>query len=489
MANIHVHCDNCYQNSCNFKECLLVDCQLCHVPLHTCKLKEHLADICRRAQVACPNSGNGCKLLLIREKIPHHLPKCVASVVVCSRDRCRKLNAKPCKIQLKHMGRQSQFVTTDSDHLDVNLAVFDQNLIIESYHSSRPKRVRQRDPVHPAHPLIPLRNMPFDTTSPTEGFDDSSEDEMREKREKLKKSRMVFANCYMCQIDPSVQHLHTLGNGMDIEKIRKRRMTPHVNDVFHDQLNLKVSIAVENAPESVLKSENIREIKKGGTLYTLKCLKTVRRAEYGDHCLSQHTQSVDQLNEMILRCPNWSSGCGFTASRIKLKCGELKFLPHSSTISHEIPTNTLSVIGSSNLSLDNLPLWVYELLGAFLPSSSLYNLSQTNKKLREIVFLGCNSHCFVEPVWKKTDVNGKWEQNGFIWKVSSTEPPPKLEWTVPVELSQHLSKCSYFDPVTYEEKMIPIFPRDLESEIWKGFENELSERLIRNEILALQEDP
>lgn len=51
---------------------------------------------------------------------------------------------------------------------------------------------------------------------------------------------MVFANCYMCQIDPSVQHLHTLGNGADIEKLKKKRMTPQVLDDFHDALKLKV---------------------------------------------------------------------------------------------------------------------------------------------------------------------------------------------------------------------------------------------------------
>ncbi|KAF1746752.1 hypothetical protein GCK72_023209 [Caenorhabditis remanei] len=315
------------------------------------------------------------------------------------------------------------------------------------------------------------------TTSPY-NLDDSSEDEQREKREKLKKSRMVFANCYMCQIDPSVQHLHTLGNGADIEKLKKRRMTPQVMDQFHEKLNLK------NAPESTLKSENIREIKKGGTFYTLKCLKTVRRSEYGDHCLSQHTQSIDQMNEMILRCPNWTRGCQFSTHRVRPKTGKLKFHPTTATLSHQPVPDAQFVQddGSpSNRTLDNLPLWCYELLAMYLPSSSLYNLSLTSRKLREVVFIGCNKRCYIESVWHPLK-KGSWIQKDFVWKISSTEPPPALEWAVPVDLSHHISQCSYFDGVVYEEKLIPVFPRNLENDIWNGFTNELSEKSIRAEI-------
>ncbi|EGT58151.1 hypothetical protein CAEBREN_03857 [Caenorhabditis brenneri] len=446
----------------------MTKCKHCHIPLHLCKVDDHISEVCRRAPVKCPNKVNGCPITLIREKISTHLPVCAASVVVCSRDRCRKLNVKECKLQLKHMGRRQEYLPVrEDDELDVQLACFDQNLIVDSYHASRAKRVRQRDDLHPAHPLIPLRAMPYDSSKPTEGLDDSSEDELREKREKLKKSRMVFANCYMCQVDPSVQHLHTLGNGTDIEKLKKRRRTPQVLDEFHRKLNLKVSIAVENVPESTLKSENIREIKKGGTLFTLKCLKTVRRVEFGDHALSQHTQSIDQMNEMVSR-----------------------FQTDTSTLTHQPSSVEFTERGvnqgSTELNIENLPLWVYESLAKYLPSSSLYNLSLVNKKIRQIVFIGCNPRCFVEPVWKTTKP-GEWKQDSFIWKVSTSEAPPALVWNVPVELSQHISKCSYFDPVLYVEKMIPVFPRNLEKDIWNGFTNELSERLIRAEILEVQD--
>ncbi|CAO4383037.1 unnamed protein product [Caenorhabditis nigoni] len=479
------HCVNCITSNCKFAECVIRKCNHCHIPTHLCKLEEHITEVCRRAPLKCPNAVYGCPSVLSREKVALHLRNCPANTVVCSRDRCRKLNIKESKLQLKHMGRRKEFLKIDeADDLDIQLAAFDQNSITDSYNSSRTKRVKQRDPVHPAHPLIPLRFMPFDATTTSLNSDDSSEDEMREKREKLKKSRMVFANCYMCQIDPSVQHLHTLGNGADIEKLKKRRRTPQVLDKFHEKMNLKVSIAVENAPESTLKSENIREIKKGGTLYTLKCLKTVKRSEYGAHCLSQHTQTIDQMNEIVLRCPNWTNGCDYSASRVQPKTGKLRFQSSSATFSHLPEVESRVGILPNERTFENLPLWVYETLSLYLPSSSLYNLSLTSRKLRDMVFIGCRSSCYVEPVWR-SEKPGSWIQKGFIWKISSTEKPPLLEWRVPIELSMHISNCPYFDPVTYEKPAVPVFPNSLESAIWNEFADKLSERVVRAELAAM----
>uniref|UniRef100_A0A1I7TZ93 F-box domain-containing protein n=1 Tax=Caenorhabditis tropicalis TaxID=1561998 RepID=A0A1I7TZ93_9PELO len=385
-------------------------------------------------------------------------------------------------------GKKKEFLPVrEEDHIDIQLTCYDQNLIIDSYNSSRSKRVQQRDPLHPAHPMIPLRNMPHDISSTTEGFEDSSEDELREKREKMKKSRMVFANCYMCQVDPSVQHLHTLGNGADIEKLKKRRRTEQIIDKFHEKLNLKISNFVENVPESTLKSENIREIKKGGTFYTLKCLKTVRRAEYGDHCLSQHTNSVDLLNEMVLRCPNWERGCPFVDSRVRVKTGKLRFHVFTSTLTHEpLPDYNREQRESSKWNLENLPLWVYESLVTYLPSSALYNLSLTNKKMRHMAFMGCPGRCYVEPVWK-SDTFGSWMQDGFVWKISSTEAPPALEWNIPSQLSQHISKCSYFDAVTYEEKSVAILPPFLDEELRAFFKVSARHEDVQRYLLNLQD--
>lgn len=72
--------------------------------------------------------------------------------------------------------------------------------------------------------------------------------------------------------------------------------------------------------------------------------------------------------------------------------------------------------------------------------------------------------------------------------MTSTEPPPETEWRVPVELNNHISQCQYFNPVSYEEKMVPVFSREFEKEIWDGFTNELSERLIRAEIRAVEDN-
>lgn len=57
-----------------------------------------------------------------------------------------------------------------------------------------------------------------------------------------------------------------------------------------------------------------------------------------------------------------------------------------------------------------------------------------------------------------------------------------------MELSNHISTCPHFNATTYDEKLVPIFPKHLEESIWQEFAYELSERLIRAEIQEMQEE-
>ena len=58
----------------------------------------------------------------------------------------------------------------------------------------------------------------------------------------MKKQRAMFANCWMCQYDPSSQHLHTLGNenAKFRPKTQKRTTTREIGP-FYEERNLMVN--------------------------------------------------------------------------------------------------------------------------------------------------------------------------------------------------------------------------------------------------------
>ena len=62
--------------------------------------------------------------------------------------------------------------------------------------------------------------------------------------EKLRKKQAMFANCWMCHVDPATQHLHTLGNDKtkyELMKPVKRHERPV--DALHSKYNLMVIIS------------------------------------------------------------------------------------------------------------------------------------------------------------------------------------------------------------------------------------------------------
>eukprot|EP00117_Sycon_ciliatum_P033625 scpid54524/ scgid25842/ F-box only protein 40 len=86
MAEVHEHCNSCYDKNCSSgaHDCLVVDCSNnCGARFHSCKQAEHIS-LCSRAVVACVNSQHGCPFSFDRQKQASHLRHCPASVVCCS---------------------------------------------------------------------------------------------------------------------------------------------------------------------------------------------------------------------------------------------------------------------------------------------------------------------------------------------------------------------------------------------------------------------
>lgn len=85
----HEHCFSCVRQICriqpdNIKSCQHIQCPRgCGHHYHACKEAEHSL-LCLEERVACINQGNGCPVILVRKKMPQHIPVCPASVVTCN---------------------------------------------------------------------------------------------------------------------------------------------------------------------------------------------------------------------------------------------------------------------------------------------------------------------------------------------------------------------------------------------------------------------
>lgn len=126
----------------------------------------------------------------------------------------------------------------------------------------------QRDGIHKAHPLVPLRAVydkrgRLQEAGKHETDGDSSDEEKVILAAKLRSKKAMFANCYLCQVDPASQHLHTLGNESAKFKVRvcfffnigifqlgrPVRKWPKQEDKFHSANGLKVFLSLLSTAE------------------------------------------------------------------------------------------------------------------------------------------------------------------------------------------------------------------------------------------------
>src|SRR5690606_2358565 len=80
---------------------------------------------------------------------------------------------------------------------------------MKSYRTGRQTRVQQRTACTPANPVLPLR---FYDEITTFNEVDSSDEEIFQDEQKRIKTKQPFADCYICKLEPGMQHLHVLGN-------------------------------------------------------------------------------------------------------------------------------------------------------------------------------------------------------------------------------------------------------------------------------------
>ena len=168
-SSLHVHCLSCHTSLCELPitfssnveiSCPSTFCQFCDVPMHECKMTDHLT-ICRSARRACLNAIHGCPHLVRISEQADHLKVCPANVITCTMSWNRGALAKHDRplflagLDKNNDGNYPGIVNTGDDsgisthkikiseissrrtqHLDVALATRDQENLFKYIHTA-----------------------------------------------------------------------------------------------------------------------------------------------------------------------------------------------------------------------------------------------------------------------------------------------------------------------------------------------------------------
>uniref|UniRef100_A0A914YVD6 TRAF-type domain-containing protein n=1 Tax=Panagrolaimus superbus TaxID=310955 RepID=A0A914YVD6_9BILA len=330
--NEHGHCAFCFDLNCIEDDiCKIVPCNYCKIKLHSCKVEDHQS-ICTKASSPCINANFGCPEILRNELRGIHLSKCPASAVVCNLQWNREIIGKLAKRRMKQVSRgfktqmlEGKLKENDIDELDVFAALDDQREIMESYRTFRHSRVRQRMACTPANPVLPLRYYDKMPIFPEE--DSSDEEKFKEEQERMKK-KQPFADCYICKLEPGMQHLHVLGNMYAKKDGTTGEIVATVPDLdsnlklvvpkFYQKRNLFVKLSEARMSDFHRKAFQYRWTRE---MHTFTCTAVMRRDEISNHW-KYHTDVLQLIDGGIIkRCPSAPNGCDFYVRQLIPKNG------------------------------------------------------------------------------------------------------------------------------------------------------------------------
>ncbi|XP_056437203.1 F-box only protein 30-like [Gadus chalcogrammus] len=137
MEAPHEHCASCVNLRCTTKpvagaSCDLTACPLaCGATFHSCKSAEHRL-LCPLERVPCLNSGFGCPITLVRQRMASHLEVCPAGLVCCTMEWNRwPVSSLDYTSQLSRCSSSGGGVE-EPEQLDMALALQDQRMLLES---------------------------------------------------------------------------------------------------------------------------------------------------------------------------------------------------------------------------------------------------------------------------------------------------------------------------------------------------------------------
>lgn len=370
MEETHRHCVKCISRYCKIPECPMIDCPYgCGAVAHQCKILDH-KEVCFNKKVPCINALYGCETLMPRSKIKVHLAHCPASLV-----HCKFLWERVDRNIIKNADHTKH---TSSDNSSEN-AKTEKNYS-EEFLASDVERIK-----------------------------DSLDLEDRSKE-------------LSAMLEPSAAHNLLVGAPY------------HYRSSPYSRSPLKfVSPSVccfYMTPESTHRQQ----------LHILvQCNEVVRRDEFEDHYMTQHNIIHGGLYGWLMHhCPLYEYGCNFSIPRLlpfppyfKLvynKCSKVFGVVLKEGYFSAKSENTESVkgwymtrleqqrelaaYGYNDIATDplsQLPIEVLRVVIGFLDSSSLFCLSLTSQKLREL----CNN------LIKGSMVQLIWKRHGESWKDKS----------------------------------------------------------------------
>ncbi|VDP50376.1 unnamed protein product [Soboliphyme baturini] len=465
----HLHCDHCFKGSrCDLGAagaigktkviCAVIHCpNACGCSFHQCRLNEHLL-LCSLAKVRCVNSIYGCPWWLLRGQRGTHLTKCPASVVYCSLQRSRELLDKNVK-SFTTSDNVGSVSLTETTPIDVALALDDQRKILDLLKVKKSIRKKYCNRFNLFYPIIPLND-----ASPNDGEENAGEEEdVEEEEEEDQRSKAcpVSRECFQCRMDPSSQHLHTVGS-MDTTPTssdRNYRLVKTENPVplpkFYQGLGLHVGLSSEFFSSYMPKPRNY---------FTIMCDCKMRRDEVGLHYQNVHLNVVNSLDGWIVaRCPNFLLGCKVFALRLSLSSSPTNL---HDVISFDAATGTFPIRTISDddgppfecLDLLSLPDVALIRVFDFLDSFGLFCVSQTCRRLRKLCHTILPKRGLVEVLWVKQTNNGvvHWKPSKKKW-FFSREIVNHSSWTVqPVDrILNHLRQCPFTELVEHPSK-VPV---------------------------------
>lgn len=391
----------------------------------------------------------------------------------------------------------------DPEDIDVCLTLSDQRKVIDSYTLTRAERKKLTDFFNPGHPVLPVEGVKVvhakGSAAATEEFVDSSDEENREKERLQKKKKAQFAYCYQCRIDPSSQHLHTLGN-MNFqepdENHNAKKSAPTVLPEFYRKRQLFLYTTADYMSANMQKVDQQLSQRADQSIFTFKCGLSMRRDEISRHYSGYHNDIVQSLdNHSMIRCPLHELGCDFRHDRLKPKGGSVRFnsfldsctySPRYSTVQDRFEEGRCHI-------LELPPIMLLDIL-VRLDSASLSCFSATCKSLRYFIQQEMRLRGIVQIKWLNTyneRQESKWIEAGLVefkytctqtntfqliiiyfqeWSFSKCHAPVG-SWTVTssAPLSNHLQSCERYEKVIYEGKVRMFGPET---------ERALSERAV-----------
>ncbi|KAE9555568.1 hypothetical protein FO519_001239 [Halicephalobus sp. NKZ332] len=484
----HEHCVFCFNLNCQDANCKVKKCDKCWARFHECKSEDH-NEICPMTWLPCLNAAYGCPEKVRRDHLGSHLATCGASLVVCNLQWNREAVGKQAKRRMKQVARgfkkqmlPGELKEIEEGELDVFAALMDQREIMKSYRTARPTRVRQRTACTPANPVLPLR---FYDESTVFNDVDSSDEEIFQDEQKRIKTKQPFADCYICKLEPGMQHLHVLGNltgsnSKKEEKSAKRDLDEILGLVvpeFYKKRNLFVKLSEARMPDFHRKAFQYRWTRE---MHTFTCTETMRRDEIKNH-MDYHNVVLQQVDgNIVKRCPAAPEGCDFFINQLIPRIGgrirfedkmqQFLFEPSFSrqkTTEEKNPEKKDSIFG------DFREPHVLRLLLPYLDTVTIRTLCSLNSTLNDFIKALIKSRSMISLIWKRTG-KGKWEVAGKFRSFSNLPDVMDLVPNVKANSTMitHISACQFYQKMDHGrdknliEKFVELGVRPA-SEIWK----------------------